>query len=68
MLREALEDVIPYISNLKELKRFVDEFEGESPEVIIHELERRVKISGPQLSTDYRILLTKFEEIINKGK
>jgi hypothetical protein len=68
MLREAFEEAAPYISNLKEISKFVEEFQGKREEEILREIDRRIKSASPTLSTDYRILREKFEEIINKGK
>ena len=68
MLRDAFEDAAPYISNLKAIREFVEEYEARGIEDILAELENRVESSPPTLATDYRILLEKFEQIINKGK
>jgi len=68
MLREAFEEAAPYISNLREVFKFVEEFDGKDEEEILRGIEERIENSPPTLSTDYRILMEKFEEIINKGK
>ena len=68
MLRDAFEDAAPYISNLKLIREFVEEYETRGVEDILTELEKRIETSPPTLATDYRILLEKFEQIINKGK
>ncbi len=68
MLRKAFEDAAPYISHLKEIREFVEEFDGRGRDEIVGEIERRIGKSEQPLATDYRILLSKYEEIINKGK
>jgi len=65
MLRELFENVAPYISNLWEIKKFVEENEDKSTEEIIEEIERRIDGSEGTLKTDYRILLNELEKTIN---
>ena len=66
MLREAFENVAPYISNLRELKKFVEENENKSQDEILSALEEKVDSSSGTLRTDFRILLNEFGKIINK--
>jgi len=66
MLKEAFENVAPYISNLRELKKFVDENEGKDSDEILKILEKKVMDSQGTLKTDFRILLNEFGKIINK--
>ncbi len=66
MLKRAFEEVAPYISNLAEIKKFVEENEGKSEDEVIMELENRIASSEGTLKTDYRILLNEFEKTINK--
>ncbi len=66
MLREAFENVAPYISNLRELKKFVEENENKSQDEILSALEEKVDSSYGTLRTDFRILLNEFGKIINK--
>ena len=66
MLKEAFENVAPYISNLRELKKFVEKNENKSQDEILHILEEKVNGSSGTLKTDFRILLNEFGKIINK--
>jgi len=66
MLRRIFEDVAPYISNLSEIKKFVEENEGKKKEEIIEILEKKIANSEGTLKTDYKILLNEFEKTINK--
>ncbi len=65
MLREAFENVLPYISNIGELKKFVEENEDKDKNEILEILERNVEASSGTLKTDFKILLNEFGKIIN---
>ncbi len=65
MLREAFENVAPYISNLRELRKFVEENENKNPKEIFDLLEEKINSSSGTLKTDFRILLNEFGKIIN---
>ncbi len=66
MLEEAFENVVPYISNLRELKEFVEENKNKSENEILSILKEKVESSEGTLKTDFRILLNEFGKIINK--
>ena len=66
MLQEALENVLPYITNISKLKEFVKNFEGMDVEEIKENLERKIEYSEGTLKTDFRILLNEIEKTINK--
>ncbi len=66
MLRTVFEEVVPYISNLDRIKKFVDENEGKSPEELRNLLAEMIENSEGTLRTDFRILLNEFEKTINK--
>jgi len=66
MLKEAFENVAPYISNLRKLKEFVEENENKDEDEILKILEKKVRESQGTLKTDFRILLNEFGKIINK--
>jgi len=66
MLREAFENVLPYITNLSRLKSFVEENEGKSIEEIKRIIEEEIKRSNETLRTDFKILLNELEKTINK--
>ncbi len=66
MLEEAFENVVPYISNLRELKEFVEENKNKSENEILSILKEKVESSQGTLNTDFRILLNEFGKIINK--
>ncbi len=66
MLKRAFEEVAPYILNLSEIKKFVEENEDKDEDEIVKELEKRISSSEGTLKTDYRILLNEFEKTINK--
>ncbi len=65
MLTEAFENVAPYLSNLREVKKFVEENSDKSDEELQILLERRIEESPPDLATDYRILLNEIRKMIN---
>jgi len=66
MLREAFENVLPYITHLSRLKSFVEENEGKSIEEIKRIIEEEIKRSNETLRTDFKILLNELEKTINK--
>jgi len=66
MLREAFENVLPYITNLSRLKSFVEENEGKSIEEIKRIIEEEIKRANETLRTDFKILLNELEKTINK--
>ncbi len=66
MLREAFENVLPYITNLSRVKSFVEENEGKSIEEIKRIIEEEIKRSNETLRTDFKILLNELEKTINK--
>ncbi len=66
MLRTVFEEVVPYISNLDRIKKFVYENEGKSPEELRNLLAEMIENSEGTLRTDFRILLNEFEKTINK--
>ena len=59
ILRTAFENVAPHISNLDEIKTFIDEIEKRvsSPEMILSELESKLDDAEVTLKTDIRILI-----------
>jgi hypothetical protein len=61
-LEEIYEEVLPYLSNPKEVRDFLDEHKESSLEEIIKDIN--VKIGGIEasLKTDFRILLNAFEK------
>jgi hypothetical protein len=65
MLKRVFEDVAPYISNLSEIKKFVDENEGKGKDEILRILEEKIATTTGTLKTDYKILLNEFEKTIN---
>ncbi len=67
MLKEAFESAAPYISNFKEIRRFVEENEGKNLDEVIKLIEKRIDESDTTLSTDYRILLNELRKMINTG-
>jgi len=67
MLKEALENVLPYISNISEVKKFVNENEGKNMEEIRKLLEEAIESSQGTLKTDFKILFNELEKIINKS-
>ncbi len=66
MLREAFENVAPYLANISQVKRFVGEHKDEKFEVIIREIRKKIENSSGTLRTDYQILLDELEKTINK--
>jgi len=66
MLREAFENVLPYITNLSRLKSFVEENEGKSIEEIKRIIEEEIRRANGTLRTDFKILLNELEKTINK--
>ncbi len=65
MLRDAFEAVAPYLSNLTEIKKFVESNANIGNEEIINLLEKKVAIEKGTLQTDYRILLNEMRKRIN---
>ncbi len=67
MLKEAFENVLPYITNISKVREFVSQNEARDMEEVKRKLEELVETSEGTLKTDYRILLNELEKIINKS-
>ena len=65
MLKEAFENVAPYISNIREVEKFVEEHRDMKDEDVEKILEEKIKNETGTLSTDFKILLNEMRKMIN---
>ncbi len=65
MLKEAFENVAPYISNIREVEKFVEEHKDMNDEEVEKILEDKLKNEKGPLSTDFKILLNEIRKMIN---
>ncbi len=65
MIDKVFEDVAPYISNIKEIREFVEEHRDAGEEELIEILNEKIENSQGTLKTDYRILLNEVSKRIN---
>ena len=61
-LEEVYEEVLPYLSNPKEVKDFLEEHKGHGLEEIIRDLNAKIGEMEASLKTDFRILLNALEK------
>ena len=60
-LEEVYEEVLPYLSNPKEVKDFLDGYNGHALEDIIKDINVKIVGMEASLKTDFRILLNALE-------
>ncbi len=65
MLRDAFESIAPYISNIREIEKFVKENEDKRDEEIEKILEEKINEETGTLKTDFKILLNEMRKMIN---
>ncbi len=65
MLDEAFENVAPYISNLREIKKFVEDNKNRDIKETMEIIDKRILSSPPDLATDFRILQNELRKMIN---
>jgi hypothetical protein len=56
------EKILPYLSDPKSIKEFLDEHKGSNGEGLIEEINRLIEKSDVPLKTDLRILLNALEK------
>lgn len=61
-LEEVYEEVLPYLSNPKEVKDFLDGHNDHSFEEIIKDINQKIGGMEAGLKTDFRILLNALEK------
>jgi hypothetical protein len=61
-LEEVYEEVLPYLSNPKEVKDFLDGHKESSLEEIIKDINAKIVEMEAGLKTDFRILLNALEK------
>lgn len=61
-LEEVYEEVLPYLSNPKEVKDFLDEHKEHGLEEIIKDINKKSGEMETSLKTDFRILLNALEK------
>jgi hypothetical protein len=59
---EVYEKILPYLSDPKSIKEFLDEHKGSNVEGLIEEINRLIEKSDVPLKTDLRILLNALEK------
>ncbi len=64
MLREALENVLPYITNISKLREFVNSNEGKNLDEVKMLLREEIEKAEGTLKTDFRILLNELEKTV----
>ena len=61
-LEEVYEEVLPYLSNPREIKDFLDVHKESSLEEIIKDIDKKNEGTEASLKTDFRILLNALEK------
>ena len=61
-IEEVYEEVLPYLSNPKEVKDFLDEHKERHLEEIIMDINSKIDGMEASLKTDFRILLNALEK------
>lgn len=62
-IEEVYEKILPYLSDPKGIKEFLDEHKGANVEEFIEEINRLIAESSVPLKTDLRILLNALQKI-----
>ncbi|NPA74749.1 MAG: hypothetical protein GXO25_01540 [Euryarchaeota archaeon] len=65
MLMEAFESVVPYLTNIDIVRKFVEENKNKSEIEIMRILEEKTEKSEGTLRTDFKILLNEFSKKLN---
>ncbi len=65
MLREAFENVAPYLSDIDKIREFVKENEEKDINEVIKDIEERIEMEKGTSKTDFKILLNELRKIIN---
>ncbi len=65
MLREAFENVAPYLSDIEKIREYVKKNEKRDVNEVIEDIEKRLKVEKGTLKTDFKILLNELRKIIN---
>jgi len=63
-LEEIYQEVLPYLSNPKEVEDFLDSHKESSPEEIIKDINQKIGGMEASLKTDFRILLNALEKAL----
>lgn len=63
-LEEVYEEVLPYLTNPREIKDFLNERNELALEYIIKDINEKIAGVEPGLKTDFRILLNALEKAV----
>ena len=61
---EVYEEVLPYLSNPKKIKDFLDGHKDHALEDVIKDINEKIGRMEPGLRTDFRILLNALEKAV----
>jgi len=61
-LEEVYEEILPYLSNPKNVKDFLDEHKEHNLEEIIKDINKKIGGMEASLKTDFRILMNALEK------